>query len=169
MLTSHFKHDKAFDIMTGDVYDLMTEAIKEAEKAAAHGEVPVGAVITDEKGSIIARGYNQPISLNDPTAHAEILAMRQAALVRENYRLPGHTLVVTIEPCIMCMGAALNARIARLIFGAFDPKGGGAGSLYNLAQDNRLNHTIEVVSGVRSEECRELLQDFFRSKRSQVV
>jgi tRNA(adenine34) deaminase len=151
--------------MTGDVYDFMGEAIQEARKAATAGEVPVGALVVDEAGDIIARGYNQPVTLRDPTAHAEVLALRQAAEKCSNYRLPGCTLVVTLEPCIMCMGAALNARIGRLVYGAMDPKGGAAGSLYDLSGDDRLNHRIEVVSGVRADECRLLLQDFFRSRR----
>jgi len=151
--------------MTFDVYDLMAEAVKEAEKAASIGEVPVGAVIADEAGSIIARAHNSPIALEDPTAHAEILALRQAAGKLHNYRLPGCTLAVTIEPCIMCMGAALHARVERLVYGAPDPKWGGAGSLYDLAGDPRLNHHIEVVPGVREAECRELMQAFFRSRR----
>lgn len=151
--------------MTDHVYDLMGEAIKEAQKAAAEGEVPVGAVISDEVGSIMARAHNRPISLKDPTAHAEILAMREAARVCGNYRLTGLTLVVTVEPCIMCMGAALIARIARLVLGTMDPKGGGAGSLYDFTRDERLNHRMEVFSGVREEECRRLMQDFFRSRR----
>jgi tRNA(adenine34) deaminase len=148
-----------------DYDQLMDEALLEAGKALEKGEVPVGAVLADPEGQILARGYNQPISLNDPTAHAEIIALRQAAAQCENYRLPGTILVVTIEPCIMCMGALLNARVSRLVFGAFDPKAGAAGSVYNLHEDSRLNHRIEVISGIRENECREMLQAFFRSKR----
>jgi tRNA(adenine34) deaminase len=148
-----------------DYNQLMGEALLEAEKALGKGEVPVGAVLAGPKGEILARGCNQPISLNDPTAHAEIISLKGAAAQCENYRLPGTTLVVTIEPCIMCMGAAINARVSRLVFGAFDPKAGAAGSIYNLYDDPRLNHRIEVISGIREKECRELLQDFFRSKR----
>ena len=151
--------------MTFDVYDLMAGAVREAEKAASIGEVPVGAVIADETGSIIARAHNRPIALQDPTAHAEILALRQAARVLHNYRLPGCTLAATVEPCIMCMGAALHARIERLVYGAPDPKWGGAGSVCDLTGDPRLNHRIEVVRGVREAECRALLQAFFRSRR----
>ncbi len=165
VLTRHIKHDKAFDIMPVDVYHLMKEALYEAEKAAAQGEVPVGAVVVDAGGKVVARAHNSPRALKDPTAHAEILALREAAALLGNYRLTGSTLVVTVEPCLMCMGAALHARVARLVFGTFDPKGGAAGSLYDLAHDFRLNHRIEVVSGVEEEACRRLIQGFFRSRR----
>lgn len=164
-MTRTVPHDKAFDIMPVDVYHLISEALYEAEKAAALGEVPVGVVLADDHGEIIARAHNRPLALNDPTAHAEILALRDAAARTGNYRLPGFTLAVTIEPCLMCMGAALHARIARLVFGAYDPKGGAAGSLYDLANDSRLNHRIEVVAGVREGDCRRLMQEFFRSRR----
>jgi tRNA(adenine34) deaminase len=147
-------------------YDLlMEEALLEANKALERGEVPVGAVLAGPDGEVLARGYNQPISLNDPTAHAEIMALRRAGELRGNYRLTGTTLIVTIEPCIMCMGAAITARVSRVVFGALDQKAGAAGSIYNLADDPRLNHRIEVVSGVREQECRGLIQDFFKSRR----
>ena len=165
MLTLPWKRDKGFDIMTRDVYDFMYKALSEARKAATHGEVPVGAVIVDAEGRVVARAFNKTVSLHDPTAHAEILALREAAAQCGNYRLTGATLVVTLEPCPMCMGAALNARVGHLVFGAFDPKWGAAGSLYNLAQDARLNHRIEVTSGVCEEECRRLMQDFFQARR----
>src|SRR4030042_5992973 len=135
-----------------DPYLLMQEALKEADKGLAEGEVPVGALIVDAGGEVIARAHNQPLSRNDPTAHAEILALRRAGSFCRNYRLEGATLAVTIEPCPMCMGAAIHARIARLVFGAPDPKWGAAGSLYNLAADDRLNHRIEVVRGIMEEE-----------------
>jgi len=151
--------------MAIDYDQLMGEALLEAGKALEKGEVPVGAVLAGPEGEMLARGHNQPISLNDPTAHAEIIALREAAALCENYRIPGTTLVVTIEPCIMCMGALLNARVSRLVFGAFDSKAGGSGSLYNLAEDTRLNHRIEVISGIREKECREMLQAFFRARR----
>ena len=151
--------------MDMDHDQLMAEALLEGKKALEKGEVPVGAVLAGPQGEILARGYNQPISLNDPTAHAEIVVLREAASSRNNYRLPCTTLVVTIEPCLMCMGALLNARVSRLVFGAFDPKAGAAGSLYNLAADARLNHRIEVISGIRENECREMLQAFFRARR----
>ena len=145
----------------------MRQAIKEAQKGLNSGEVPVGAVLTGPDGEIVAKAHNQSISLNDPTAHAEILAMRAAGVFYNNYRLKDTTLVVTIEPCIMCMGAAINARISRLVFGAFDPKTGAAGSLYNLTTDNRFNHRIEVVSGIMEKECGELLQEFFQLRRGE--
>ncbi len=113
----------------------------------------------------MAKAHNRTVSHNDPTAHAEILALRQACESRGNYRICGTTLVVTIEPCPMCMGAALNARIDRLVFGAWDEKWGAAGSLYNLAGDERLNHRIEVVAGVMERECRDLMQAFFHLRR----
>jgi len=149
-----------------DLYHLMGQALKEAEKASLSGEVPVGAVIVSQDGEIVASGHNQPIALNDPTAHAEILAIRKASLTCRNYRLNNTVLVVTIEPCIMCMGAVVNARVPKLVYGADDPKGGAAGSLYDLAIDGRLNHRIEVISGIRDEECRVLMQDFFRIRRA---
>lgn len=165
-MTLYCNHDKSFDIMTVDVYHLMSEALYEAEKAAAEGEVPVGAVLAGPDGRMVARAHNRPLALKDPTAHAEILVLREAAARLGNYRLTGFTLVVTIEPCLMCMGAALHARVAGLAFGAFDPKGGAAGSLYDLAGDSRLNHRIEVVSGIREEHCRRLMQEFFQSRRN---
>jgi tRNA(adenine34) deaminase len=151
--------------MSMDYDRLMEEALLEANKALEKGEVPVGAVLVGPDGEILARGYNQPIFLNDPTAHAEIIVLREAGAFSGNYRLTGTTLVVTIEPCIMCMGAAINARVSGLVFGAFDSKAGAAGSIYNLAEDGRLNHRIELISGIREPECRELLQAFFRSRR----
>jgi tRNA(adenine34) deaminase len=144
---------------------LMREALNEAFKGFAEGEVPVGAVVATPEGEIVARAHNQPIALNDPTAHAEILALRRAGAVCGNYRIEGSTLVVTVEPCVMCMGAAFHARISRIVFGAFDPKWGAAGSLYNLPADPHLNHRIEVVSGILGRECLKVMQDFFRSRR----
>ena len=151
-----------------DLFHLMKQALSEAEKGSSMGEVPVGAVLASPEGQIVAKAYNQPITLGDPTAHAEILAIRKAGLFFRNYRLNDTTLVVTLEPCLMCMGAAINARIARLVFGTVDPKAGAAVSLYNLAGDKRLNHRIEVVSGIMEEECRSLIQDFFRVRREKV-
>jgi len=156
---------KILQYMAADYEQLMGEALIEAKKGLEKGEVPVGAVLAGPEGEILARGHNQPISLNDPTAHAEIIVLRETASSCKNYRLPGTTLVVTIEPCIMCMGALLNARVSRLVLGAFDPKAGAAGSLYNLADDTRLNHRIEVISGIKEAECRELLQAFFKARR----
>ena len=151
--------------MYNEFCELMEQALMEAQRGLRMGEVPVGAVLGDAKGNIVAKACNQPVSLRDPTAHAEILVLRRGGAFCENYRLKGATLVVTIEPCLMCMGAAINARVSRLVFGAFDPKSGAAGSLYNLAADDRLNHRIEVVSGIMEEECRKLIQEFFRYRR----
>jgi len=143
----------------------MKLAIEEAESAFSEGEVPVGAVLAGSDGRILARAHNRPIALKDPTAHAEILALRHAGAMVGNYRLNGCILVVTVEPCLMCMGAIIHARIARLVFGAFDPKAGAAGSLYDLSRDDRLNHKLEVVSGITGEPCQELMRRFFRARR----
>jgi len=143
----------------------MGEALKAARESLAAGEVPVGAVVVGEGGEILGRAGNQPIALNDPTAHAEVLALRQAAALLGNYRLPGSSLYVTIEPCLMCVGALLQARVARIVFGAPDPKGGACVSLYRLPEDSRLNHRLEVVGGVREAECRALMQEFFQARR----
>jgi tRNA(adenine34) deaminase len=143
----------------------MREAMKEAKKGWLGGEVPVGALVIGRSNKVLARDHNRCISRNDPTAHAEILVIRQAAKLVENYRLNGLTMVVTIEPCPMCMGAIINARLDMLVFGAFDPKGGAAGSMYNLSDDRSLNHRVKVIPGIMEKECRELMQDFFRKKR----
>jgi len=148
--------------MIDDVW--MTEALAEAVLAEANGEVPIGAVVV-LNDLIIGRGHNRPISQNDPTAHAEMIALRDAARTLNNYRLPGTTLYVTVEPCLMCMGALLQARVRRLIFGCYNPKAGAAGSLYNVSNDPRLNHQLEVTTGVCGDESRDLLQRFFRNKR----
>jgi len=137
-------------------------ALEAAREGLAAGEVPVGAVLVDEVGGVLARAFNQPISLSDPTAHAEIMVLRAGARLRGNYRLPGLSLYVTIEPCIMCLGAMLAARVRRLVFG---PKGGACVSLYHLPEDTRLNHRLEVTGGVREAECRELVQEFFKARR----
>lgn len=150
--------------MESDSY-YMGLALGRARAGLAAGEVPVGAVLVDEAGAILARTFNQPIALHDPTAHAEILAIREGARLRGNYRLPGSCLYVTIEPCIMCLGAMLQARLRRLVYGAPDPKGGACVSLYRLPEDTRLNHRLEVTGGVREMECRALLQEFFRARR----
>lgn len=150
--------------MDSDFYYL-GEALEQAREGLAAGEVPVGAVLVGEGGEVLARAYNRPIALHDPTAHAEVLVLREAAARLGNYRLPGTTVYVTIEPCLMCLGALLQARVARLVFGAPDPKGGACVSLYRLPEDPRLNHHLEVTGGVREAECRELLQEFFRKKR----
>ncbi|HZE21860.1 MAG TPA: tRNA adenosine(34) deaminase TadA [Desulfobaccales bacterium] len=150
--------------MESDTY-YMDLALEQARAGLAAGEVPVGAVLVDEAGGVLARTFNQPIASSDPTAHAEILALREGARLRGNYRLPGLCLYVTIEPCIMCLGAMLHARLRRLVYGAPDPKGGACVSLYRLPGDTRLNHRLEVTGGVREAACRALLQEFFRTKR----
>ena len=144
----------------------MEHALREAALALDHDDVPVGAVVVDlSTGEIVARAHNRRESNHDPTAHAELLALQTAARNAGTWRLTDHALVVTLEPCPMCAGAAWAARIGRLVFGAADPKAGAAGSLYNFAADPRLNHEIDVVAGVRARECGELLTDFFRSRR----
>ncbi len=150
--------------LIGDDSFWMAEALQEARLAAAEGEVPIGAIVV-RTGQVLGRGHNAPISRCDPTAHAEIIALREAAESVGNYRLVDAILYTTVEPCLMCMGASLHARIRRLVFGCVDPKGGAAGSLYDLSLDERLNHRIEVTSGVDEEECCTLLQKFFYSKR----
>ena len=142
----------------------MQVALAEAGRAGAAGEVPVGAAIVRD-GALLASAHNSPISANDPTAHAEILAIRAAAAAAGNYRLAGTTLYVTLEPCLMCAGAILHARIDRLVFGAADPKGGAAVSCWRLFEDRRLNHGVAVTGGILGENCGEILSGFFREKR----
>ena len=144
----------------------MDLALAEARRAESAGEVPVGAVIVHADGNVISRGFNQPISTHDPTAHAEIVAMRAAARLIGNYRLTGLTLYCTMEPCVMCAGAIVHARIQRLVFGAADARAGAAGSICDVVRDPRLNHQVEVTAGVREIECREIVQVFFERKRS---
>ncbi|MDD9305129.1 MAG: nucleoside deaminase [Desulfobacter sp.] len=147
-----------------DEYYMML-AIKEAKKAEAIDEVPVGAVVVDESQGVIGQGFNCPISTQDPTSHAEIVAIRLACGRVNNYRLTQTSIYVTIEPCIMCMGAIIHARIGRVVFGASDPKWGAALSLYQMGSDHRLNHNPEVVSGICEQETKALMKDFFRKKR----
>jgi tRNA(adenine34) deaminase len=142
----------------------MEEALRLAYKAEANGEVPVGAVLVAD-GEIIGRGSNAPISLSDPTAHAEIQALREAATHSNNYRLKGTTLYVTLEPCPMCAGAMVNARVERLVYGCSDPRSGAAGTVFNIVQADELNHRLDVTHGVLEDKCRDLLQTFFRAKR----
>lgn len=142
----------------------MRAALREAEEAARRDEVPVGAVVV-HGGRIVGRGYNQREMLKDPTAHAEMIAITQAAAALEGWRLEGTTLYVTLEPCLMCAGAIVNARIPRVVFGAPDPKAGACGSLYQVGLDPRLNHRFEVVGGVLGAESAALLQEFFARKR----
>ena len=144
---------------------LMEIALAEAEKAGQIGGVPIGAVLVSESGKILSADHNQTIKLADPTAHAEILVLRKAAHEISNYRLLNTTLYVTVEPCIMCMGAIVHARVSGVVFGATDPKWGAAGSLYNYAEDHRLNHRVEIIADVCADDCRRLMQDFFRAKR----
>jgi tRNA(adenine34) deaminase len=144
----------------------MDLALEEGRSAGARGEVPIGAVLVDQSGDIIARAHNRVVTDADPTAHAEILAIRHAARIESNYRLLNCALYVTVEPCIMCMGAIVHARIKRVVYGAPDPKWGAAGSLYDFAADRRLNHQPEILGGVMESECRGLLQAFFRCRRS---
>jgi tRNA(adenine34) deaminase len=145
-------------------YKFMRIALAEANAAFLKDEVPVGAVVVCE-GEILAKAHNSPISLNDPSAHAEMLALRQAAEIIGNYRLVGAELYVTLEPCVMCAGAILQARLARVVFGARDPKCGAVTSLYNILTDARLNHQIEVTEGILQEDCGEIMSRFFREKR----
>jgi len=147
--------------------DFMLAALEQAHKALAAGEVPVGAIVVKE-GEIVGAGFNAPISGHDPTAHAEIRALREAANRLGNYRLPGCELYVTLEPCAMCVGAMLHARIARLIYGAADPKTGACGSVLDLFSEPRLNHHATVTAGVMAEECGALLREFFAERRAKV-
>ena len=143
----------------------MRQALREAESALDREDVPVGAVVVHD-GHIIGRGYNQREALRDPTAHAEMIALTAAASALGSWRLEGCTLYVTLEPCVMCAGALVLARIERLVFGAFDPKAGACGSVYNIVEDARLNHRVQVAHGVLSDSCAELLQRFFARQRA---
>ena len=151
--------------LTSDI-QYMKKALSIAYSASNKGEIPVGAVIT-LNGKIIGEGENCPISRNDPSAHAEIIALRDAAARLENYRLPGTTLYVTLEPCIMCMGAIIHARVQRVVFGAYDPKTGAACSRYSIGNDNLLNHHIEITGGICKTESSTLLKSFFKERRKQ--
>jgi tRNA(Arg) A34 adenosine deaminase TadA len=149
--------------MTDDA-EFMGLALDEARRAAGEGEVPIGAVVV-LNGRVIGRGHNRPIGATDPTAHAEIVALREAAGAMRNYRLVGGVLYATVEPCPMCCGAVLQARLARVVYGAPDPKAGAVRSLYRLLEDPRMNHEVIVAGGVRSAECAALLTEFFRARR----
>jgi tRNA(adenine34) deaminase len=147
--------------------EAMNEALALARRAAAMGEVPIGAVVVHQPtGRIIGRGWNRRETDHDPTAHAEILAMREAGRALGHWRLVECTLVVTLEPCPMCAGAVVNARVPRLVYGCDDPKAGAVRTLYQLCQDERLNHRVEVHSGVEGEACAEVLREFFRRQRA---
>jgi len=145
--------------------DYMAVALAEARLAAERGEVPIGAVLVDSAGQIIARDGNRTIELCDPGAHAEMLVLRQAGRLLGNYRLPGTTLYVTLEPCVMCAGALVHARVNRLVYGAVDPKAGGVVSLFQVGRDTRLNHLLDVEGGLLAEKSATLLKDFFRQRR----
>jgi tRNA(adenine34) deaminase len=140
-------------------------AMAEAQAAEAAGEVPVGALVLSPEGAVLGRGNNQVLRAHDPTAHAEIVALRQAGAALANYRLPGCTLVCTLEPCAMCAGAILHARIARLVYAAPDPKAGACGSVLSVIDHPALNHRVEVVSGILAAECGAMLSEFFRRRR----
>ena len=144
----------------------MQLALDQARLAAAHGDVPVGAVVIDQAGNVLASAGNEREIRHDPTAHAELLALREASRRLRSWRLTGLTLVVTLEPCTMCAGALVLARVARLIFGAFDPKAGAVSSLFDVVRDPRLNHRVEVRGGVLEAECGALLKDFFASRKT---
>jgi tRNA(adenine34) deaminase len=146
--------------------DAMRAALAEARAALATGDVPVGAVVLDSHGVVVGTGRNAREALADPTAHAEMMALQAAAGLRRSWRLDGYTLVVTLEPCAMCAGASVLARVSRLVYGAVDPKAGAVGSLWDLVRDRRLNHRPEVVGGVLADECGALLRDFFGPHRA---
>jgi len=146
---------------------MMREAVAEASRAGSKDEVPVGAVVVLD-GKIIGRGHNQPIASKDPTAHAEIVAIREAARAVGAYRLPGAILYVTLEPCVMCVGAAMHARIASIKYGARDEKAGALGSVYDIGRDGWLNHRVEVTGGIMADECATILRDFFKQIRKAI-
>lgn len=154
--------DERHDVIQDAVW--MRQALDQAHNAWALGEVPVGAVVVKD-GQVIATGFNQPIGTHDPTAHAEIMALRAAATILGNYRLPGCELYVTLEPCAMCSGAMIHARLSRVVFGASDPKTGACGSIVNLFEQNQLNHHTQLTGGVLAQECGGLLKDFFAERR----
>jgi tRNA(adenine34) deaminase len=146
----------------------MLEALDEARKAECQGEVPVGAIVLIN-GKIVGRGHNHSIHLHDPSAHAEILALRQAARTMKNYRLPGSILIVTVEPCVMCAGAMIQARIEEVIYGAADPKAGALDSHFHLATASQLNHAFDVMSGILEEDCNSLMRTFFAARRQRLA
>ncbi|AVG39556.1 tRNA adenosine(34) deaminase TadA [Achromobacter insolitus] len=151
---------------TAQDVSFMERALEQAQAAYDIGEVPVGALVVSAQGDILGRGFNRTIIDHDPTAHAEIVALRSAARALENYRLPGITVYVTLEPCVMCIGAMLHARLARVVFGAYDPKTGACGSVLDIGSVPKLNHHTSVTGGVLAEPCGDLLRRFFRERRS---
>jgi tRNA(adenine34) deaminase len=160
------RYGAAVDPGIGDVDDLMAVALDEARAALKHGDVPVGAVVVGPGGEVLARRHNERELVGDPTAHAELLALRDGAAALGRWRLDGCVLVATLEPCPMCAGAALAARIGTVVFGAADPKAGACGSLYNLGADPRLNHDMTIGPGIRGTEAAALLRSFFAERRS---
>ena len=148
-----------------DYKKAMLEALEVAETATVSGDVPVGAVIFNEEGSLVGVGHNLRERDHDPTAHAEIIAMREAAKKNETWRLDGHTLIVTLEPCAMCAGAIAQSRMKTVVFGAWDAKAGAVGSVWDILRDPRAPHQVEVISGIMEAECAELLKDFFKQQR----
>lgn len=151
-------------VTTGLDEHYMRLALDEAQSALSSGEVPVGAVLVRD-GLVLASGHNGPIAQSDPTAHAEIVVMRAGARKIDNYRLAGTVLYVTIEPCVMCLGALMHARVERLVYGAADPRVGAAGTVFDLARDSRFNHRLEVTGGVLEDDCRSIIQEFFKNRR----
>jgi len=145
--------------------ELMSAALELARQAMTTGDVPVGAIVINAAGEIVGRGNNLREFDNDPTAHAEIVAMRESALIAENWRLDGHTLVVTLEPCAMCAGAIAQSRMKKVVFGAWDEKAGAVGSVWDILRDPRAPHKVEVVSGVLEEQCAGILKEFFQQQR----
>ena len=158
--------NRLFTNMNLKHFEMMEIALTEAQRALKNGEVPIGAVLIAANHQVLAATHNQTITLNDPTAHAEILALRSAAAKIGNYRLLNTILYVTVEPCPMCMGAAIHARVSQVVFGTRDPKWGAVGSLYNFAADQRFNHQPKIIEDVCKVECKALIQEFFRQKRN---
>jgi tRNA(adenine34) deaminase len=148
-----------------DHHQAMKMALDEAGRAISHGDTPIGAVLVGPDGSVVATDHNRREERGDPTAHAEMLVLSAAGIARRDWRLEGHTLVVTLEPCAMCAGAAVNARIERIVYGAADLKAGACWSLYNIPQDARLNHRVDLVAGVMEAECGRILREFFEARR----
>ncbi len=165
-LNIHFQSNFIFMSQLFDE-EMMRRALLVADKAMALGEIPVGAVLVDEQGNILAEGFNTSIIQNDPTAHAEMQALRQGGLVLQNYRLLNCTLYVTLEPCTMCAGAILHSRIKRVVFGAYDDKTGALGSRFHFFDDYKMNHVVEISGGILAEECSAKLSNFFKKRRQE--
>ena len=163
-MTRQKQTDSSHSLLATSDLRWMQHALELAARAESEGEVPVGAVIVRDD-SVIAEGWNQPIKGHDPTAHAEIMALRAAGKAESNYRLPGATLYVTLEPCVMCVGAITHARIKRVVYGANDPRAGAAGSAFSLLGSDHFNHSLEIQSGILAEECGNILRNFFKARR----